>query len=48
MATDANAGQVIISHITTSEELEAGEAHLRSTYDGPVTVAEDLLCVEVI
>ena len=48
MATDASAGQVIISHITTSEELEAGEAHLRSTYDGPVTVAEDLMCIEVI
>ena len=48
MATDANAGQVIISHITTTEELESGEDFLRSTYDGVVTVAEDLMCVDVI
>lgn len=49
MATDANAGHVVVSHISTSspQVLEESLGLLRSNYTGLVTVAEDLLCVEV-
>ena len=59
MASDANAGSVIVSHISkpnpahpgypmqSGSDLEGNIAHLRSRYAGPVTVAEDLLCVPV-
>ena len=49
MATDANAGHVIVSHIATSsdEVLAESVGHLKSNYDGEVTIAEDMLCVEV-
>ena len=59
MASDANAGSVIVSHISkpnpghpgyamqSGSDLEGNIAHLRSRYEGPVTVAEDLLCVTI-
>ena len=59
MASDANAGSVIVSHISkpnpehpgypmqSGSDLEGNIAHLRSRYAGPMTVAEDLLCVPV-
>jgi len=50
MASDANAGHVIVSHIATSSDdvLATSVAHLKNNYAGQVTVAEDLMCVEVI
>jgi ribonuclease BN (tRNA processing enzyme) len=50
MATDANAGHVVVSHIATSsdEVLQASVEYLKSNYSGPVTVADDLMCIEVI
>ena len=48
MATDANAGQVIVSHITNERSLEASVEFLQSTYSGPVIIAEDLMCAEVL
>ena len=47
MAESANAGRVVVSHITNTNALENSLNILREHYSGPVTVAEDLLCVEV-
>lgn len=50
MAADTNAGHVLVSHIATSSDqvLEDSVDYLRVNYSGPVTVAEDLMCIEVI
>ncbi len=49
MATASNAAHVIVSHISSSDQsqLDANLAILAANYDGPVTVASDLLCVDV-
>ena len=49
MAESANAGHVVISHIgsDSDEVVVEGVRILRENYSGPVTVGEDLLCVEV-
>ena len=59
MASDAQAGRVVLSHLSESEtdhprhtshsgsDLDGSVAHLRSHYDGPLTIAEDLLCVTI-
>ena len=59
MASDAQVGSVVLSHLSESEpehprhtshsgsDLEASVAHLRSRYDGPLTIAEDLICVAI-
>lgn len=47
MATDAGAGLVVVSHISSEADLSAGVEFLKSTYSGQVLVAEDLLCAEV-
>lgn len=57
MAAHANAGSVVLSHIsesapdhpayasTSGADLESNVAHFKSNYDGETIVAEDLLCV---
>lgn len=49
MATAADVGRVVVSHISTSspDVLNTSLAVLRDNYSGPVTVGEDLMCVEV-
>ena len=56
MATAADVGQVVISHISTAsaandpflpEVLNTSLAILRDNYSGPLTVGEDLMCIEV-
>ena len=49
MAAAARAGRVLVSHIAapSAEELQTRLGILRENYSGPVTVAEDLMCVEV-
>ena len=49
MATEAEVGRVLVSHISTSspQVLESSLAVLRENYNGPVTVGEDLLCLEI-
>ena len=59
MATDTGTELLVLSHLGESEpshpqyamlsgsDLEGSVAHLRSRYDGPLTVAEDLMCVAV-
>ena len=48
-AAAARAGRVVVSHIAapSTEELQTRLGILRENYSGPVTVAEDLMCVEV-
>ena len=47
MAADAQVGTLVLSHVSANQDFEANLAHLRSRYVGPLTVAEDLLCVAV-
>jgi ribonuclease BN (tRNA processing enzyme) len=49
MATQGDVGRVLVSHIsaTSPEMLQARLDVLRENYSGPVTIGEDLLCLEV-
>jgi ribonuclease BN (tRNA processing enzyme) len=49
MATEAGAGHVVVSHFSKSNAiaLEENLAILGANYDGPITVSEDLMCVDV-
>ena len=47
MASDAGVGTLLLSHLSANRDLDANIGHLRSRYRGPITVAEDLLCVTV-
>ena len=47
MASDAGVGTVVLSHLSANQDLDTNILHLRSRYRGPITVAEDLLCVSV-
>lgn len=56
MATDANVGTLVLSHLSAiaprkdDNDLTGFDeklAHLRSTYDGPLVIAEDLICVPI-
>ncbi len=50
MGRDANAGHLLVSHIATSSDQVLAEsiAYLKNAYKGPVTVAEDMMCIEVL
>jgi ribonuclease BN (tRNA processing enzyme) len=56
MATDANVGKLVLSHLSgvppgTAEgdldSLDEKLTHLRSTYKGSFVIAEDLMCIAV-
>ena len=59
MATNAGIGTLVLSHLSESDpsnprhashsgaDLEASLEHLRASYDGPLVVADDLMCVPV-
>ena len=56
MATDADVGMLVLSHLSgvaprdAAGELEGFDrklSHVRSNYDGPLIVAEDLTCVPI-
>ncbi len=56
MATDASVGTLVLSHLTglapswpelPNEVMDGRLSDLRSTYDGPLIVAEDLMCIPV-
>lgn len=49
MAASAEVGQVVVSHISTSDpdELQTNLAILGEYYEGPVVVSEDMMCVVV-
>ncbi|MDG2087672.1 MAG: MBL fold metallo-hydrolase [Arenicellaceae bacterium] len=56
MAADADAGHLVVSHIASSsvanapfspQVLNQSLAFLTKNYSGPITVGEDLLCIEV-
>jgi len=50
MGASANAGRVLVSHISTPspDELETRLAYLRGNYSGPLTIAEDFMCIDVL
>ena len=49
MAAAANVGQVIVSHISTSdpEQLQTNLDILGENYAGPVVVSEDMMCIDL-
>ena len=56
MATDADVGTLVLSHLSKvpphtaegdSPSFDDKLAHVRSTYDGPLIVAEDLMCIPI-
>ena len=49
MATAADVGHVVVSHISTSspQALEQSLSILRDNYSGALTVGEDLMCVDL-
>ena len=56
MATDAEVGNLVLSHLSGLDPRIADNdltgfdeklVHLRSTYDGPLVIAEDLVCVPI-
>jgi ribonuclease BN (tRNA processing enzyme) len=49
MAEAANVGQVVVSHISTSDsnQLQENLQILADNYSGEVLVAEDLMCVDL-
>ena len=56
MATDAKVGTLVLSHLSSiaprnaeGDLLNFGEklAHVRAHYEGPLVIAEDLMCIPV-
>ncbi len=49
LGTDAGIGHLVISHVCTPspETLQVELEILREKYRGPLTVGEDLMCLEV-
>lgn len=45
IAARANIGRLVLSHISSRQDLEANLEILQANYQGPLTVGEDLLCV---
>ena len=47
MATDARVGRLVLSHVSANQNVDENVAHLRSRYQGPLTIASDSLCLDV-
>ncbi len=49
MAESANVGQVVVSHISTSDpaQLQTNVGIIEQNYEGPVIVSEDLMCIDL-
>lgn len=45
IASDANVGRLVLSHIMANGDLETNLEYLRQNYQGLLTVGEDLLCI---
>ena len=45
IATDANVGRLVLSHIMATGDLETNLEYLQENYQGLLTVGEDLLCI---
>jgi ribonuclease BN (tRNA processing enzyme) len=45
IATQANVGRLVLSHISSNQDLEANLEILQQNYQGPLTIGEDMLCV---
>ena len=47
IAADAEVKNLVLSHISSGQDFEANVGHLKSRYSGPLTVAEDMMCLGV-
>ena len=47
IARDAGVGRVVLSHLSTNPNFEANLDHFRRVYSGPLTLAEDLMCLKL-
>jgi ribonuclease BN (tRNA processing enzyme) len=45
IASAAEVGRLVLSHISSNQDLEANLEILQENYTGPLTVGEDLLCI---
>jgi ribonuclease BN (tRNA processing enzyme) len=47
IATRANVGRLVLSHLMSSQNLEENMGFLRQAWSGPLTIGADLLCLPV-
>ncbi len=47
IATEAEVGMLVLSHISSDQNFDTNLAHRRKHYSGPLTVAKDLACLPV-
>lgn len=47
IATDAGVGRLVLSHLSATQNFEDNLAALNEAYTGPLSIAEDLMCLPV-
>jgi ribonuclease BN (tRNA processing enzyme) len=47
IANEAKVGRLILSHLSTNQNFESNLDALKAVYSGPLTIAEDLMCIAV-
>jgi ribonuclease BN (tRNA processing enzyme) len=47
IANEAKVGRLILSHLSINQNFESNLDALKAVYSGPLTVAEDLMCMSV-
>ena len=47
IANDADVGNLILSHLSINQNFESNLNALKAVYSGPLTIAEDLMCLPV-
>lgn len=47
IANDAEVGSLVLSHIMSNADFDANLAALEEIWTGPLTIAEDLMCIEI-
>jgi ribonuclease BN (tRNA processing enzyme) len=47
IANEAEVGRLILSHLSINQNFESNLVALKEVYSGPLTIAEDLMCMPV-
>jgi ribonuclease BN (tRNA processing enzyme) len=47
IANEAKVGRLILSHLSMNQDFESNLEALKAVYSGPLTIAEDLMCMSV-
>ena len=47
IASDANVGRLVLSHLMSNQNIENNVDALKQVWTGPLTIAEDLMCLEI-